>query len=973
MMNKQSSHRRQYSDVFDRETPHGSNAKLTLHLAQPERPGLKLATPGIGSLVDFPRNATLASLFDAQVVERPTAPALIDEGQTISYFELDRIANAIAERLILRGVGKGDVVGVSIERSALMVAAMLAAMRLGAAYLPLDPSNPSERLRHIAQKSRATTILTTEIVAAHLCYANALTLDDLDEAEIQRAARVPLTEIDPLSAAYIAYTSGSTGEPKGVIGTHRAAVNRFTWMWRTFPFSPDEVMCQKTAVSFVDSVWEIFGPLLAGVPQVIIDNATVRNPASLLATLGEHRVTRLLVVPSLLKAILEAGIDIVGSAPQLRFLFASGERLPKSLAQKVLDAASGVTLVNLYGSSEVAADVTCEVVSVLDTDEVPIGRPIDNARLYVLDEARKPVQKDESGELYVGGEVLAAGYLHRPDLTAERFVKDPFSEEPGALMFATGDRVNWLPDGRLMFRGRMDQQVKIRGARVELGEVEANLAALPGVAEAVVVAQIDAQGETCLAAFVTGRAGVLPDAAHLRKELLHKLPDYMVPARLSALEEMPLNPNGKTDRTALAALPWEPTSEAIDTPATEIEAELQKIWSRLLGISSIGMEDDYFALGGHSLMAVKMFSAIKAQYGVDLPIATLLTYPTIRGLGETLTEKMALSTLETADPASFEGSDWDTTAVIHPGPGNDSRPLFIVGGVGGNVNNLFELGKVVGKYRPLIGLQTRGVMGHSLHQTFEATAADHLNNIRQHQAEGPYLLAGYSGGAYAAFEMARQLEAAGEEVDFLGILDMPAPRFAEKISFSLSNRLRWEKQSLTQDGIGILLTRLRLKLRDKLESGLLLRIYEYFHPEYARLRKLAQAWWDLEARYQPRPISGDVTVFLAEAKGVTARMMLETDPEYGWGELVEGRLDVVSVRGDHFDFIQGRAAEALVEQMEHAIASAEQQEGNATTKRRSRRGQMLNCLIGTGVWPSLAWLFYNKGRSIVDQPFLLFI
>ncbi|MCO5062901.1 MAG: amino acid adenylation domain-containing protein [Rhizobiaceae bacterium] len=882
---------------------------------------------GIGPVVDFPRDATLATLFAAQVSANPDTVALIDGDEAVSYSALDRLVDTIARRLISKRVQPGDVVGVSLERSTLMVAAMLAAMRLGAAYLPLDPSNPAERLRYIAENSRATTILTTEIIATRLGYANALTLDDLDEAEIEAAAPVPVVSTNPLSPAYIAYTSGSTGQPKGVMGTHLATVNRFVWMWRTFPFAPGEVMCQKTAISFVDSVWEIFGPLLAGVPQVIIGNATVRDPAALLATLGTYKVTRLLVVPSLLKTILEAGIDITGSAPHLRFLFASGERLPKTLAQKVLDAAPGVVLVNLYGSSEVAADVTCEIVSVLDTDEVPIGKPIDNSRLYVLDESRKPVPDGEAGELYVGGDVLAGGYLHRPDLTAERFISDPFSETPGALMFATGDRVNWLADGRLMFRGRMDHQVKIRGARVELGEVEANLAALPGVAEAVVVAQPDAEGDTRLVAFVTGRDGAMLDASALRAELGKRLPDYMVPARINALKAMPLNPNGKTDRTALAALPWEPVSEAREKPATEIENELHQIWSRLLGIPSIGVDEDYFALGGHSLMAVKMFAAVKSRLGVDVPIATLLVHPTIRSLGKMLAERIATPSPVAFHSGKLEDSPWDTTAVIHPGPGNDERPLFIVGGIGGNVNNLLELGKAVGKYRPLIGLQTRGVMGHNLHETFEATAADHLANIRRHQPEGPYLIAGYSGGSYAAFEMARQLQVAGERVDFIGVLDMHAPKFAEKVKVPASDRLRREIQSLAEDGIGVFLSRAKLKLRDKLESGWLLNIYGQLRPEYARLRKLSRAWWDLEARYRPGPYKGDLTLFLAQAQGVTTRMMLEVDPEYGWRNYVDGKLNVVPLNGNHFDFIVGPQADVLATRMEAMIAAAKRPVG----------------------------------------------
>ncbi|NJM84099.1 MAG: amino acid adenylation domain-containing protein, partial [Tabrizicola sp.] len=558
--------------------------------------------------------------------------------------------------LVAQGVGAGDVVGICLERSSRMVAAMLAVMRLGAAYVPLDPSNPAERLHYIATDSRARAVLGSKALLDGHGFAAALAIDDLTAAEIAAAPEVPVVA-GP--AAYIAYTSGSTGKPKGVIGTHRATINRFCWMWREFPFTPGEVLCQKTAISFVDSVWEIFGPLLAGVAQVIVPAETARDPARLLALLGARKVTRLLLVPSLLRSILDAGIDLTTMVRTLSLVFTSGERIPADLAQRFCQAAPQVKLVNLYGSSEVAADVTCEVVGPVDGDEVPIGRPIDNARLYVLDAARQPVAVGDTGELYVGGEVLAAGYLNRPDLTAERFVPDPFASTPDAVMFATGDRVRYLSDGRLLYLGRNDHQVKVRGARVELGEVEEALAGQPGVAEAVVVARPDHTGETMLVAFVTGAAGLVVEPHSLRGNLALTLPDYMLPARIMVLDAIPLNPSGKVDRSALVSLPLETSAHAAEAalPATATERDLHEIWTRIIGQPNIGVEDDFFELGGHSLMAVKLFAQIRKRFGADLPISTLFAHPTIRSLAECLTVRppVAISTGFSARPKMRPG------------------------------------------------------------------------------------------------------------------------------------------------------------------------------------------------------------------------------------------------------------------------------------------------------------------------------
>lgn len=443
-----------------------------------------------------------------------------------------------------------------------------------------------------------------------------------------------------MSIAYVIYTSGSTGQPKGVQALHRATSNRLGWMWRTMPFAAEEVCCQKTALSFVDSVWEIFGPLLQGVPSVIIPAMAVKDVPRLIEVLARHRVTRIVLVPSLLRAMLAVGAPLQQNLPHLRHWVCSGEALPSSLVREFYTQFPDARLINLYGSSEVAADVTCYDSTELKGQtghtlpNVPIGQPIDNAWCYILDDDLEPVPPGVEGELYVGGDCLARGYHQRPEMTAERFITNPFAR---GRLFRTGDRARWLPVSAgvdparrpdIGFLGRNDSQVKIRGFRVELSEIEARLLACPTVQEAVVQLQQHASGPR-LVAYVAARQQ--PTAEELYWHLQQELPDYMVPGAFVILERLPLTPNGKVDRQSLAHLETSGVAnrQVSAPPANELEQAIADIWARLLELEQVGRHDNFFVLGGHSLLATLFVTQIQAELQISLPLNVIFESPTV--------------------------------------------------------------------------------------------------------------------------------------------------------------------------------------------------------------------------------------------------------------------------------------------------------------------------------------------------------
>ena len=595
---------------------------------------------------EYPRDAYIHTAFEQQAARTADAVAVFCEDEQLTYRQLNQSSNLLARRLIEQGVNPGDLVGILIERSLPMVIGLLGILKAGAAYVPLDPSYPKQRLAFMLEDSQVRRVVTTrefrELIRGS--GVDAVMLDTGTAPAEEGGSDNPSVSLPPEARAYVIYTSGSTGAPKGVEGTHRASMNRFAWMWEKYPFAAGETCCQKTPLGFIDSIWEIFGPLLRGVQNLIVPEKAMIDLEHFVQLLTQYQVTRLVLVPSLLRVLLEQVNNLQERLPSLKLWSCSGELLPPDLAKRFLAVMPRATLLNLYGSSEVAADVTWHEITNQDEDSsVPIGKPIQNTQLYILDRYLNPVPLGVRGEICVGGDCLALGYWRRPELTSERFVANPFrSTNSAAVLYRTGDHGRYLPDGNVEYLGRTDGQVKIRGIRLELGEIEAVLASHPLLHSAVVILA-GADAEQRLVAYLVTRDGRAPVANELRRFLRSKLPDYMVPSDYTIVDALPLLPNGKVDRRAVSL--GTNGRSILDHghvgPLTDTQEKLAQIWREVLEIEQMGIEDNFFELGGHSLMVMQVVARIRKVFGVEVPVISLFEEPTIAGLAAEVEEAKA--------------------------------------------------------------------------------------------------------------------------------------------------------------------------------------------------------------------------------------------------------------------------------------------------------------------------------------------
>ena len=580
---------------------------------------------------------SLKTLFESQAARHPRRLAAWCGDEKITFGQLNRRANQIARALRRRGVGTDVVVGVYMNRSLDMLAGLLGIVKAGGAYLPLDPGYPPNRLSYIIKDSRVGIVLCAgpaEEWRKLLGVGDGVEVLDLrapdawPDVGIETELEADLDlDGDVNQLVYVIYTSGSTGQPKGVLGTELGMLNRLHWMWERFPFRTGEIGCVKTSLSFLDSFWEIFGHLLQGVPVVLVPDVVVKDTAAFVQTLQAARVTRLVVVPSLLSAMLSNTPDIGTRLRRLTLWVSSGEALPPEIARRFREILPSARLLNLYGASEVSADCAWYEVGESAPEDVAIGRPILNNDIHILDERLRPVPAEVTGELYVAGVGLARGYLGRADLTADRFLPNPFAPR-GSRLYRTGDMARWRPDGVLDYVGRADQQVKIRGFRVELGEIEAALRSHPALSQSVVIAREDGSRPKQIIGYVVPAGGQSVSGSDLRSYLAERLPDYMVPAAIMPLSALPLTPTGKLDRNALPAPDFSSHSRPAQTPTEQLLADL---FAEVLELEQVGIEDKFFDLGGDSLSSVDLATRAR-DAGLSITPLAVLQHQTVKAL-----------------------------------------------------------------------------------------------------------------------------------------------------------------------------------------------------------------------------------------------------------------------------------------------------------------------------------------------------
>ncbi len=753
---------------------------------------------------------TLPDLFQEQARRTPDATALVCGATNWTYAELNARANRLAHALIARGAGPETCVALALPRTAEHIAGLLAVLKTGAAYVPVDPELPAERIRFLLADTRPACVLTTTAAGERLPdTATALCLDD--PATVRDLGNRPVTDptdadrrspLTPGHPAYVSYTSGSTGQPKGVVVEHRQLTNLF-FDHKAELIDPETAAARRrlraalTAAFSFDTAWE--GPLFlaAGHELHLVEDAVRLDPPALVAYITDRRIDFLDLTPTYLHQLLAAGL-CTGEGHRPRILMVGGEAIDTALWEK-LRTLPGTTAYNYYGPTECTVDaVYCRIA---DQDGQPvIGRPGRNVQAYVLDAALNPVPAGVPGELYLAGDQIARGYLGRPALTAERFVANPFAHAgsgsaggtcgdpgvpctcgaPGSRMYRTGDRARWTPDGILEYLGRADGQVKVRGFRIEPGEIETALARHPGVAHAVVTVREDTPGDRRLAAYVVPAAGIpgrdahtripasrradgrtSPDPTQVDNETLRawaaaRLPEYMVPGAFVLLDQLPLTSNGKLDRAALP-VPEAPAARNGRAPRSSREKVLCALFAETLGVRQVGIDDDFFALGGHSLLAAKLISRIRPALGAELSIRTLFEAPTVADLAEAL---------ETGDGT-------DGFEVLLPLRTQGTRPpLFCVHPSGGLSWCYAGLLRHLGPDLPVYGLQARGLAQRTmLPTTFEEMVADYVGQIRAVQPTGPYHLLGWSLGGALAHAIAVRLQARGERVGLLAMLD----------------------------------------------------------------------------------------------------------------------------------------------------------------------------------------------------------
>ena len=872
--------------------------------------------------VDYPeRNRSLHFLIEEQVLRTPEQVALVFENENVSYRELNERSNQLAHYLRKQGIGPNVFVGICMERSIEMVVALLAVLKAGGAYVPLDPEYPSERLAMMIEDSQTPGVLTQRKLLGHLSSSGTPTfcLDEDWKALASESASNPNIAIRPSDAAYAIYTSGSTGKPKGVVNVHEGIVNRLLWMQDAYRLTSNDRVLQKTPYSFDVSVWEFFWPLMTGARLVIARPGGHRDPRYLAEIISREKITTLHFVPSMLRSFLEA-VEIPKRST-VRQIFCSGEALPADLQHQFF-ARMDADLYNLYGPTEAAVDVTHWTCRRDDKRSfVPIGRPISNIEIYILDEQLQPTPAGTEGELHIGGIGLARGYLNRPELTAEKFIRNPFSDDPNARLYKTGDLARFLPSGDVEYLGRLDHQVKIRGFRIELGEIEVVTSRYPGIREVVVVAREDTPGDKRLVAYVVPAQIGEFETAGLQGFLKNQLPDYMIPAVI-VLQAMPLSTNGKVDRKALPAPSVENHPETHDYVAArnEIEKGLADIWSDLLAIQKIGIKDNFFELGGHSLLAIRLVSRIEQSFGKELSLASLLEAQTIE---------------QQADLILGPGGQEQTgREEVHSGHESPARlPFFFLGGDATFLPLSQGLRAVHGLNS--LGMQASFVRGGRGPSSLQGIAEHFVRAIRARQPQGPYMLAGWCAHGLLALEIAQQFREQGEEIALLMMIEVTHPirrkEYPQWKRLISTAQLKWHLLQFEYAYLGQVSRAQQFRYiagrLSRKASGIRRSMWNWLRSSSAADgvrsdKSPVEALYGAVESYQPKPYRGPVVLF----RSIERTFGFAEDIRLGWADTLGNELEICESPGNHYTIYMepnvGELVRKIMVQVEKAEARA---------------------------------------------------
>ncbi|MGA2589395.1 MAG: amino acid adenylation domain-containing protein [Bryobacteraceae bacterium] len=888
------------------EQPHGRLRELNM-LSRRERKWL--VEERNQTATAYATDLCAHQLFEREAEGRPAAVALDDAGRSISFEQLNRQSNQLAGLLRERGAGPEDFVGVCMDRSPEAVIAVIAVLKAGAAFALLSPDLPAERLASMLQDARPKLLITTEGHATKLtgCGCEVLILERV-EAAIARQSPSNLPCIaKPENAAYAAFTSGSTGRPKGAVITHRALANYAVAVARAYGVSCADRRLQFGAIGSDTFVSEIFTYLGNGASLVFCLDPAGNSIAEFLRRIEAHRIT-ITGLPASWWSEWVAAISGGGLAmpPSLRAVIVAMERMnPAALIAWRRATEDRIRLFNAYGPTETAPVVTVYEAGTSrweGASMAPIGKPIANIRVYVLDDHRNPVPVGVPGELYIGGDGVGRGYLNAPELTAARFVPDPYGADPGKRLFRTGDIVFSLPDGNLVFVGRVDRQVKIRGFRVEPEEIEAVLAQYPGVRQCAVIVQDDGVRQS-LAAYLTAWKPPGPAPEELRLHLSRRLPDYMLPAVFTTLAEMPMTATGKIDRRLLPQhAPRTAQPEHFDAPATATEKRLAGLWQDALGLARVSATANFFESGGDSLRATHLVVRIQEEFGKEFPFALFLRAPTIA--------QVALA---------LDGNASGAPDMLFYGRPGSRVPLFCITSRPDDLYVFRHLTKHLDSAQPVFVLNAPVRDGEGFERV-EQLAARVCESVRNVRTQGPYILGGYCFGGILAFEAAQQLISGGAEVRLVALFDTPTPGYPRILR---SRRRYWDV--IRENGPGVCEVVAHAKTVGRLmgrktwaraQSSL---ASAGIAPAVAPATDGASLLEIAARMYIPKPIDADIVQLIAQDQPVGSRVL--EDPRLGWRDLCRGRFQLYKAPGDHVTWLQEPHAQTTAALLSEALVA----------------------------------------------------